>query len=368
MNAVLLLLVLLALPAGAQPAGRRGAEQPAAQLEALESEYRTLLDRLQEATRQRWQAREAQVAAKERHREQVDRMVREQERLYAEVARAREEHLAREQLFEREKELRNRARDEWRYVVDVIVARTEAHVGAASAGFPLGQDDRHRRLVALQDRFPARTHPARRLEGGVGLALDHLRTLTECALEQTTVVAPGNVPLTARVLRVGEVMAWALPADSPPLALLSVEGVQQYRWEEVTNPDVAAALPPLFTRSLSEGRLAGDVPFDVVRSDRTRSLIGGRRLSRAAQLYAFVQAGGIVLVPLGLIIVWALGIVCERTLLYLRRRRGGRRVLAQAPQMLDKGEHERARELVARLGGGCGRGGARCLPPACSRG
>lgn len=335
-------------------------EQLASRLDQLQKEYNTLLDRLETVTQNRWRAREEQVSQKERDKEKLDKLRQAQERLYGDVARAREERLAREQVAEREADALNVRADEWRFMADAIDAKVAAQAQAALVGFPLNQDAYHQRIVALENRFSARSNPSRKLEASLALALDRLRSLTTIKLGRHTIIAGQNEPMTAQVLRLGHAVAYGVGTEGQTLILTADAEGSHYSWEPVTNEKVAAQVATLISGALTQGVLRGNLPIDILQNDYSRALVGAPRLALTTKVITFVKAGGIVLIPLGLIVVWALGLTLGRLFLFSRTHHNAQAFLSRALMLL--GEHKldevqtlakREHGVLARILGTC---------------
>jgi hypothetical protein len=135
-------LCVLVAAAAALPADKGREEQLLRKIETLKSEYARQQDILQEVTEARWSARQKQVKVKDLDNEETGRVRGQIERLYADIARAREELLSRQDAADDEEKDLESAREEWDVIVAAVRAKSEKASEHNLAGFPLDQDMR----------------------------------------------------------------------------------------------------------------------------------------------------------------------------------------------------------------------------------
>ena len=105
---ILYILILPALCLGANKPGKKGDDEEQKllnQIQQLKQQYTKMQSDLQQVTEKRWSARQKQVSIKEDNKENSENLLQQIERFYSDVARAREELLARQNVLEREKEI-----------------------------------------------------------------------------------------------------------------------------------------------------------------------------------------------------------------------------------------------------------------------
>lgn len=320
-----------------------------ARLDALKQKHAQRQRILQETTAQRWSARQKHVAAKEEGKARLDDLRYEMERLYADIARAREEVLSREATLADELEKLSRRQEEWRYAAQAVAEKLDKTVQEAPSGFPL---DREARMALLNDmamRAAGDTRPLRTLDALMGYRLDRLRFGARIGLARRTFVVDNDEPVTAQVLRLGESMAYGLDPDGGAYYLGGTGrmGAEAFAWRRLINPEVSAALVESFPQWLETGTLDGVLPVDILQNRYSEALLTGGRRDWLQAVRAFAAAGGPVLVPLLVIVVWGLVLIVNRLVTYTTRHRRDYRFMNSAVTLLEQGDREQAAQVAS---------------------
>ncbi|MBD3240643.1 MAG: hypothetical protein GF331_08675 [Chitinivibrionales bacterium] len=271
------------------------------------------------------------------------------ERLYADIARAREEVLSREAALADELEKLNRRQDEWRYASRAISDKLDKALEQVTAGFPLGREARMAQLNAVSARAAGDGRPLRTLDALMGYRLRQLRFGARIGLARRTFVVGADEPVTAQVLRIGESMAYGLDPDGGAyyLGATGRMGAEAFAWRRLENPSVSEGLVEAFPRWLETGRLDGTVPVDILQNRYSESLLTGGRRDWFDALKAFAAAGGPVLVPLLVIIVWGLVLIVNRLVTYATRHRRDYRFMNSAVTLLEQGDRQQAAQVAS---------------------
>jgi biopolymer transport protein ExbB len=331
--------------------GERGGDeaQLLAQIETLNKELRAQQATLQKAMEERWVVRQRHVETKTGNKESLEQVRQNAERLYADVARAREEVLVREDALRAERVTLDELKGRWEVLVETAREKeTEAH-DEILTGFPLGQSSRLAALADIQRRYEGKPFSLRQLAELLKLKRRQLSSSTQTALGRHTFVVEENEPVTAQVLRLGEVAAYGALPDGRAYVLTAtgMVGPRAFEWQQVTDEALSAAVVGAFPAMLEERRLEGTLPVDVLQNKYSRSLTGGERLTWAARARIFLASGGPVMIPLGLLVLWAVLLIINRAVLYARARSRSYRFINRAVELLGNGDRDGAASLAA---------------------
>lgn len=342
MRTVLVVLMLASVCARADSRDETG--PLLAEIEALKKEYAQQQASLQKVTAERWSARQEQVSVKESNKEELDDVRQEMERLYADVARAREELLARENAVADELEKLRLKQEEWGFVEQAVSDKVEKAGDQVAAGFPIGREARMGRIASIGMALGGRQGPAARLEPLIMARVEELREGSRIGLARRTFVVGSNEPVTAQVLRIGHCMAYGLGPDGQAYFLGGTGrvGPHAFTWRTMTDPDASAVVAKAIPDVLERTVLQASLPVDILQNRYSDALLSGESRDWLVQAKEFARAGGPVLIPLAIVVLWALFIVFSRLVTFATRHRRGYRFINEAVALLEQGKREEA--------------------------
>jgi biopolymer transport protein ExbB len=332
-------------------------------LEELRREYQTVQGTLQEVTRARWSARERSIDARADARERLDEQRQEAERLYADIARAREELLLREDALEGERSKLKERQDEWAFLAQAVDDKLEREQAAVTEGFPLDVESRLAEVARIGRRLDGVQRADVRMAALFALKRDNLRRDSRFGIARRTFVLESDTPVTAQVLRVGRVLAMGVGPDGGAFLLSSSGqlGKSAYSWDRVTNEELRSRLGQRVPEWLSARRVSGQLPLDIVQNRYSQSLTGQARAGWRARAWAFIVAGGPVMGPLGLVVIWAIVLVINRMIVLGARRSRSYHFINQAVELLGRGDKQGAGALAQHGSGVLARILSECL-------
>lgn len=349
MKKVALLLIII-IPLCGLAADRRDKKEQKLlkKIQTLKQEYADRQTELQEITEKRWSARQKQVETKENNKETLNQLQMQMERLYSDVARAREELLARQNVLEREKEILQQKEIERDYLVQAISNKKEKESLANLTSFPINQDTRMAELENIDRTFSSTKHPTQKLQALFSYKLQTLSESGEFGIARRTFVPNGSTPVTAQILRIGHCMAYAMTPDGDLYFLGNTGklGKSRFEWRKITNQEMATSVAESFPEWIKNRTLAGELPVDILQNKFSSSLVAGERRTWKTVVKEFFKAGGPIMFPLALIILWALILIINKIVVYTLKRSRGHRFINEAIALLSKGEIENAKKLA----------------------
>jgi biopolymer transport protein ExbB/TolQ len=333
-----------------------------AMVEQLRKEYRQARDELQRVTGQRWAARQRQVERLERDRTAVQQLREEIDRAHADLARRREEYLTKEQALHREAVRLDEERDRYAFLGDAVHGKLDKVKERIVTGNPLDREARFARITLLESggvsRAPQRLHNAlvNYFTGEIGWS-------AQSGIGRRTIIVAGKEPRTAQVLRVGSILAYAYTPDDSAWLLSSTGAADKKRfsWVSVTRQTFKEQLAALFPVMIGEKRIAGLLPVDIIRNKASLGLITGEKQTEFAAFMSFCRKGGVTIIPLGLIVLWAILLIIGRIVFYIRAHNHDYRFIHRALDLLEKGKSGEARTWAEKQRGGLARILRTCL-------
>lgn len=333
------------------------------ELVSIKATYESETERLRRVTDLRWAKRQHQVEQKTALQQASEKTQAEIERIYGDIARIREEMLIREnsmadaqKAFDREKErLRGTG-----VTLETILRKEE---DAIRAGFPIGQQDRS--LQIQQILLDTKNNPGQhskilsRLQKYV---LDDLAHQTGSAISEETILLADNSLNETPVIRLGNVAALAIN-DTGTAYYLGYTGqsASPFQWVVLTDEQASRHQVSAFPRWLKAKTVDGQMYVDVLQNSHSEELLGYERKTTAAAIISFIKAGGIVMLPLGLICLWAIILLINRLFVYTTAHSRDNRFIDEAIDFLNQKKHDEAQGFARKSKGVLARILSTCL-------
>jgi biopolymer transport protein ExbB len=324
-------------------------ERKLALIEQLRAEYRMAQNDLQLATAKRWAARQRQVEKLERNRVEIEQARGDIDKAYTELARVREECLVREQSCAQEISRLDEERQRLDFLTQAVAGKLDKAKQAALTGFPLDRENDLADLSAIERSFAGRLQPVQMHNALAAFARDRLEKSALCAIRRTTILAEPAKPVTVQVLQIGTAFAYACGPDNSIYALTQSGrlGSAAFMWNAVNDVSLKRELAALFPLIIEKKNIRCSLPVDIMQNKSSRALMSGVQPSFFAKTLEFFKKGGLCMIPLAGIVLWAAAIIILRFLFYFRAHNHDYRFIHRALDLIEKGKVPEA-ELFAR--------------------
>lgn len=356
-TSVLIILLLAGLCLGARRKNKKIDTRRLELEQKIELLNKNLADeqtKLKILTEQRWEMRQQQVSAKEENKQNLDQFQQQLERLYSDVARAREELLARESALEREQEVLAQKQTEKDFIIQAISGKKDKESKSNLASFPINQDTRMAALTEINNTYPSQRYPLQQLKALFQYKLNTLSESSTLGIAPRTFLPDDqNQPVTSQVLRIGHCMAYAIHPDNYVYFLGNTGklGKNSFSWYKITNPDISTPLLTAFPSWVKDLSLNDNLPIDILQNKYSSTLISGERRTWKTSVKEFLNAGGPILIPLALMVLWALILILNKLLVFSLKHRRSKKFVKEAINLLDNGKIENAQKLANRKKG-----------------
>jgi biopolymer transport protein ExbB len=288
---------------------------------------------------------------KEEGKESTDDIRRKLELLYGEIARSKEEALLKQQTLESEREKVRERGDVWDFLSGQVTDKIEKTSKLNREGYPLDMESRALALNTIQNTGGGTFSALKQLKDLFTLRQETLRDgMTMGAARRTIIVGKGET-VTAHVLRVGHLTAWAMNEEGRLFMMTSLGQAASFEWSEITEPRIKEYIKGKFPLWMQNKRISGALPIDILQNERTRDLVDREETGIYAKARQFALAGGPILIPLGLIVLWAIFLIINRWFFYYTGHRRNNRLLKRVIHLLSRNKIVDAQKLVEKKRG-----------------
>ncbi|MGD9200327.1 MAG: MotA/TolQ/ExbB proton channel family protein [Chitinispirillia bacterium] len=324
-------------------------------IDLLNEKYLLEQNELKKVTEERWTIRQKMVTLKEENKNELEQFQQKLERFYSDVARAREELLARETAFEREMEILKQKQTEKDFMIQAINGKKDEETENNLISFPINQDTRMASLEKIERTYPSKKFPLQKIQALLDFKFKTIIESSTIGIKRRTFIPEDGLTrsVTAQVLRIGHCMAYAMPPDTFVYFLGSTGrlGKNNYEWNKITNPDLSATLLTAFPVWIKGRFLDGNIPVDILQNKYSSSLITSEKSTWKTVINNFLKAGGPILIPLALMVIWALILIVNKLIVFALKHRRSKKFVNDALQLLSEGKVENTRILAQKKKG-----------------
>lgn len=334
-----------------------------AMVEQLQKEYNQVQDDLQAATSQRWAARQRQVEKLEHNKTEIENVRSEIDRAYADLARTREEYLAREQSIVHEKSRLDEQQQQYAFIGQIVNNKLEKIKKEIVNGFPLNRENRLAEINLLERSVNNKIQFSQMHNMLADYFSGSLKWSSQSAIGRRTIITTDNKPLPAEVLRIGSVLAYAYAPDSNAFVLTSTGrlGENAFFWMPVTNETLTKTIQSQFPSLIEHKKIESALPVDIIQNKASQSLVSGSKMSTIDRLWSFCVKGGLTMIPLGAIVLWALFLVITRLFYFAFAHNNDYRLVNNALKLLENNRTDEAATFAKKKKGGLARILQTCL-------
>jgi biopolymer transport protein ExbB len=323
------------------------------ELQQIKTKYESEQAQLRRITDSRWTDRQEQVDRKQQIQTSIENTQAEIERMYTEIARIREEILFRENNVASIKSEADNEKGRYRTITSVIDGLLQKEEDAARSSFPLGQQQRALEIQNARKEI-------KNVQGSAVSQIrilqkylkDNIGTFTTNTVSRETIVLQDHSLNEIPVIRLGSVLAFGV-SDTGGVYYLGNTGnvMPPFEWVKITDSDAAQNILASMPRWLSDSTVTGTLHIDVLQNSFSSDLLGIEQQTWKTKFVSFVKAGGIVMYPLGLIILWALFLLFNRLFVYSTAHSRDNRFIDQAVEFLNQKKFNDAQIFAGRSGG-----------------
>ncbi|ERP31452.1 MotA/TolQ/ExbB proton channel family protein [Chitinivibrio alkaliphilus] len=346
----LLLLLFLLIPIFSEDTPL---EDLYSELEYLRERYHDRQSTFEHLTRTRWNQKEEHTRLRKRNRDHLEELQTESEELLRSLTSKREnQKVIRSEISSQEEEIQ-RLQHTWKEIVRAVEEKDRQYSDYISQDFPLHKDSLFVAHRALQDELSPQQNPGTYYTTLLDLKVSRFMESRFSQWFRTRVVLPEEEIQDMRVLRIGHAVAYGIVDTSQYyLNFLGEDRANPFEWQRVADQSHGQMIDQIFSSHVSpeEGQLLS-LPLDPVQTTQTRDMLGREEMTTWEYLQDFIEKGGFMMAPLGVMMLWALVLVVNRLIVYHVRHKRSYTFINKAVQFLEKGDIEGAKTLAEKNSG-----------------
>lgn len=337
---IILLLLGFGFSAFASHKEEHELKEKQARLDALKSEVEDARDSLENEVARRYGLKQKLVDRREQDKQEMDQLRDAQERAANDLARVKEECLAREQAVADERKAAQAAQDEWSSEKASLADVFKKDADAILEAFPVDREIRRQALEKVRANFGARQDPIQAWDEFIDYAIKDFRNCAGVSLVTCDVLPDQGSPVRLTMARFGNV--FGLGIDQSGQAYLVRQtgrlGADKYSVDKIGSASYSAYVSGVMSQWIRTGKPGGLIKTEILQNDQSRLLVSGKKVSFWAGLFASLKAGGLIMIPLLLLPLWVLYLTFRKGFQLVTRGRSYRNCHKAAMALIDKGD------------------------------
>ena len=204
--------------------------------------------------------------------------------------------------------------------------------------FPIDREHRMAKLNIIENRFNSKKQYLQLNKALTDYFIQNIEKSSQININRQSILTDTEKSVSAQVLRIGNVCAYALNPDGLMYMLSSTgqSGKNGFSWINITHKPINDIFLKLFPEIIETGKISSSIPFDIIQNKSSRSLLEGKKRSRFHQTWQFINKGGVTMIPLGAIVLWALWLIISRFFYYMGAHNHDYRFINNAIKLLEK--------------------------------
>jgi biopolymer transport protein ExbB/TolQ len=363
-NSILLFITMIFLSLTAAP--KQEVDMRQHEIAGLKNHLALQRDSLHREIAARWEARRKAVEQREVDKEEIARLSDVQEKVFNAAVAEKEKGYALERRIEEVGKTLDDTRQQWSYVQSVMTDLLDKESDAPGGFFPTDYDSARVRLEEINRSFRKRAGVTSAVRKLARYSASTLADQCQLTTEKATVLPDGEEQVPMTVARFGSVFGYGICEDGRlyTIAQSGREGNDRYRIRPIKNPVLVQYLTARFETWVADGAPSGPVMMDIMQNDQSGVLLSGKKESRSERLRQFIRAGGPVMIPLGILPLWALVIIIIKLIQFSGRQFSVKHIFRRLTRYLDNDDIGGARSFLQKKKGSAIRTAQPCLHPA----
>jgi biopolymer transport protein ExbB len=327
------------------------------ELSLLKSYVEAARDSLENEIAQRYTQKQRAVDQRESDKQELDRLRENQERAANDLARVKEECLAKEQALADERKLADAAKEEWGFVLSSLDEILAKDADGVMETFPADRELRRAGIERVRAGFASAKDPAEAWDSYVDYLRKDLERGSSVSIAAGTILSDAGFPRKLTMARFGNVFGLAVDSAGKPYMIRQTGrlGEDRYTLDAVGAPELTAFIGEAMPRWLGENAVKGPVLTEVLQNDQSRLLVSGKKSSWLRGTYEAMKKGGLVMIPMLFLPLWAGYLTLRKSWIIVARRRRFSRHFKNAMSHLAKNDIEAALAYVQKKKGAMSR-------------
>ncbi len=344
---------LLSLPSYSQRTQSRQSEARLIELETLKDYLNDARDSLQKEIADRWRLKQRYVEQRELDKEEITRLRESQERAFSDLSRLKEELFSKERTVDDQRKQLVAKKESWEFVIASLFEQLDKESRYIDETNPLDLEKRREKLESIRREFQNTRNPNKLITRLFDYHADYFRKENSISIIKQTVLPDEGDPKSMTAVKFGDVFAYAVADDGYAYMVRQTGrlGAAKYTVEKVGAPLLSAFVQEKIPQWAESGIVTGVVIADVMQNANSGLLVSGKKVSFWTGVRAWLKAGGPIMFPLFLLLLWAIILVVLKLFQFKGKHKYIKDFYENVAAMLKKGEHDRALEYASKSHG-----------------
>ncbi|MGM0461113.1 MAG: MotA/TolQ/ExbB proton channel family protein [Fibrobacterota bacterium] len=319
-------------------------------LQYLKDSYHSKQNTYEEAVGKRWAQKEEFTRQRERMQNEQSDMRQKIENAFTAVSTARDEVRREEQTLRTHRDSLKSAQETQKNIIRTVESIDSRYSENISADFPIHKDSLFAAHITLQESISPENSPRSYFTGLAALRIQRIMNSRTSSWERIDAVVEDDEVKNIRTLRLGHALAYGIQDNEAYyLNYYGRDRANPFSWQEVEDYEnremIAATLSGI--ESLEPGNTI-TLPVDVIQTSQSRDIISRESVSFQEKVSDFIRQGGFMMIPLGLIMLWALILILNRLVAYHIRHKRSDTFINKAISYLETGDLAGAQKLARK--------------------
>jgi biopolymer transport protein ExbB len=157
-------------------------------------------------------------------------------------------------------------------------------------------------------------------------------------------------PAEMTVVNFGSVFAYAVDNSGNPYLIRQTGklGAERYAVEPVGEAEFAEYIRKSVPEWEKTGQIANGITIDVMQNANTGILVSGKKVDTTARIIEWFKAGGPVMGPLAILVIWGLILIILKFVQFSRKDKSNKNLFDSVAKMLSVHENDKAFEFAKK--------------------
>ncbi len=320
------------------------------ELKMLREHLELARDSLQNEIAARWRIRQNDINQREKDKEELVLQHEKTERLRNELAQIKEECYSEQRTVETEQKKLSNRKEIWNYLISSMEDVLKRESDKIMHSFPVDIEQRRMDLEELRRKFKADRNGSNALNQLTSYYLKYLEKGSSASIDKTTILPENGDPQEITIARLGNVFGYGVNKESDIFIINQSGnlGSGRYNTEQLGSSVLEEFLSDAFPRWIEMQEIKGPLMFDVMQNTQSSVLIKGQKIKRSDKFKQFIKAGGPVMYPLGILVIWALALMFWKLIGFSHKHTYDSKISKNVMTYLNSNDIEQAKSYISK--------------------
>lgn len=318
------------------------------ELEVLKGLLEASRDSLQSEIASRWRIRQQNFEKRERDKEELSQLREKQERLRNELAQFKEECYSKERSIESENKKVVSKKEEWKFLITNVEDALKKESDLIYEAFPLDIELRQKDLEDIRRKFKTNLNATNAFSDLIDYRMKFLQIGSISSISKKTILPEQGDAQDLTFARFGNMFGYGINSQSEFYIVRQSGnlGSNRYSVEQIGPSALHEYLTNQFPQWIEQQKISGPLMFDIMQNSQTSVLIKGQKINKTDEFIQFVKAGGPVMIPLGILVIWAIVLLFYKLIIFSGKHTADSKISKTVMKHLSNNEIDLALQYV----------------------